>query len=121
MFDSPQGKNDGSVSGVRYFTCPPNHGSFLRPEKLVILQDERDNEDLDDMISGMNDMMSNDVGGPSTSSYRGPAGGAGDDDAINDLDDMLSNMDGRGGGGASSSSGAPAGGGLFDDDDPFMM
>ena len=28
------GKNDGSVQGVRYFQCKPNHGLFSRPEKL---------------------------------------------------------------------------------------
>lgn len=30
----PEGKNDGSVSGVQYFNCPPNHGLFIRAEKL---------------------------------------------------------------------------------------
>jgi hypothetical protein len=29
--EKPQGKNDGSVNGVRYFTTPPNHGVFIRP------------------------------------------------------------------------------------------
>ena len=28
------GKNDGSVKGARYFTCPPEMGGFLRPDKL---------------------------------------------------------------------------------------
>eukprot|EP01094_Clydonella_sp_ATCC50884_P027153 TRINITY_DN7684_c0_g1_i1.p1 TRINITY_DN7684_c0_g1~~TRINITY_DN7684_c0_g1_i1.p1 ORF type:complete len:404 (+),score=164.96 TRINITY_DN7684_c0_g1_i1:187-1398(+) len=40
VFDSPQGKNDGSVAGVRYFTCEANHGSFLRPEKLVLCNED---------------------------------------------------------------------------------
>jgi len=40
VFDGPAGKNDGSVNGVRYFTCAPNHGSFLRPDKLYLLEEE---------------------------------------------------------------------------------
>ena len=40
MFEAAVGKNDGSVNGVRYFTCAPNHGSFLRPEKLYLLADD---------------------------------------------------------------------------------
>ncbi|KIL71443.1 hypothetical protein M378DRAFT_93968 [Amanita muscaria Koide BX008] len=27
----PNGKNDGSVAGVQYFSCKPNHGVFVRP------------------------------------------------------------------------------------------
>lgn len=34
ILDAPVGKNDGSVQGVRYFKCEPNHGVFARPEKL---------------------------------------------------------------------------------------
>lgn len=34
VLDAPVGKNDGSVQGVRYFKCEPNHGVFARPEKL---------------------------------------------------------------------------------------
>ena len=29
-FDGPDGKNDGSVMGERYFDCEPDHGMFLR-------------------------------------------------------------------------------------------
>lgn len=27
----PNGKNDGSVNGITYFTCKPNCGVFVRP------------------------------------------------------------------------------------------
>lgn len=38
--DTPAGKNDGSVNGVRYFTCTPLHGVFARAEKLSKLNTE---------------------------------------------------------------------------------
>jgi hypothetical protein len=33
--DTPSGKHDGEVRGRRYFTCPPMHGLFLRPDQLL--------------------------------------------------------------------------------------
>lgn len=34
LLDETVGKNDGSVAGVKYFSCPPLRGIFARPQKL---------------------------------------------------------------------------------------
>lgn len=34
--DLPKGTNDGSLDGVRYFTCDPSHGLFAPPNKVEI-------------------------------------------------------------------------------------
>ncbi|KAJ7382842.1 Kinesin-like protein kif13b [Desmophyllum pertusum] len=39
--DTPSGKNDGSVSGQRYFACKPRYGSFVRPEKVFPIDSVR--------------------------------------------------------------------------------
>ncbi|KAM8946772.1 CAP-Gly domain-containing linker protein 4 isoform 2-T2 [Pelodytes ibericus] len=32
--DKPHGKNNGSISGVQYFTCPPKYGVFAPPSRV---------------------------------------------------------------------------------------
>ncbi len=40
--DSRTGKNDGSVQGVRYFSCPPGYGLFKRPTALQVMPPDHD-------------------------------------------------------------------------------
>ena len=35
--ESPMGKNNGTVHGVKYFQCSPLHGLFVRPQHLLIV------------------------------------------------------------------------------------
>ena len=35
----PVGKNDGTVQGVKYFTCKPNYGMFLRPSQVKVVSE----------------------------------------------------------------------------------
>ncbi|KAI8816689.1 CAP Gly-rich domain-containing protein [Fimicolochytrium jonesii] len=35
-YDEPLGKHDGSVQGVKYFSCPNKHGVLVRPERVTV-------------------------------------------------------------------------------------
>ncbi|KAG1848525.1 dynein associated protein-domain-containing protein [Suillus subalutaceus] len=36
----PKGKNDGSLQGLTYFSCKPNHGVFVRPSQVKVINAE---------------------------------------------------------------------------------
>ena len=63
VYSRPDGKNDGSISGVRYFKCTMDHGSFLRPnhiqadpegtaEQEAMEEEDEVEEDALDLIEG---------------------------------------------------------------------
>lgn len=33
------GKNDGTVQGIKYFACKPGHGVFVRPSQVKVVAD----------------------------------------------------------------------------------
>lgn len=46
-YNEPVGKNDGSVNGIRYFTCAENYGGFVRPQDVQIVQQSQHITDVE--------------------------------------------------------------------------
>ena len=44
VLDTAVGKNDGTVAGVRYFQCQPNHGVFVKLEKLTKIAEVKNSD-----------------------------------------------------------------------------
>ncbi|CAK5020064.1 unnamed protein product [Meloidogyne enterolobii] len=56
IYENPEGKNDGSLDGKRYFTCRPNYGGFVLPTSIEVLEedghfvnDQNDNEQIEEI------------------------------------------------------------------------
>jgi len=40
ILDCAAGKNDGAINGLRYFSCSPQHGVFVRPDTVMLAPEE---------------------------------------------------------------------------------
>lgn len=55
ILDEPKGKNNGTVKGQSYFKCPENHGMFVRPIQLKLLDEAGNVIDPTSPPSAIND------------------------------------------------------------------
>ena len=37
VLQKPNGKNNGTVQGIQYFSCEPNYGVFVRPSQVKVV------------------------------------------------------------------------------------
>ncbi len=45
--NGPYGKNDGCVQKLRYFSCPPSCGIFVRASQLIFIEDDANKRTVD--------------------------------------------------------------------------
>jgi dynactin complex subunit len=65
------GKNDGAVNGKRYFTCKPRYGTFVRADKVTLLNTRPKSNSSSRVIVTNRRVLS---GNPGTSSSRDNSG-----------------------------------------------